>query len=452
MKGHIQIELKNEKSGKVDVYEQDNMVTSAVAKVLGLENNQNALALAADSTSKNYRCELLPVGEQALGGIFLFDGVLEENVDNIHFPMNVHLVGNAGRKQNTSGRRTGSLNESESEGTDAGYVNVWEFTTSQANGTIAALALTHGDGGYAPMYYTHKGYAAYNSSTTGAPIAYDSQKGILYLYYQGKIYSQKMYTDIIRTNSPILGSLTEVFDFNFTNPSYSGWTVSNGHDGYLYAIYMKSNSTPMTATIQIRKVKISDFSFQEEQKQEIVIDDLTSYSSGSNRAWRAVFDSYCAVCKGYLYIVSYDYKKVYKIDLSNVVDRKEFVFEDCTVEKICPKYNGGLSAIFKHQEKNSSGANVTYYRTGLIYPDGEYREDEYSISSSSCKYNAYYAGSEGENLFIARGYNDSRSEYSESSTYFAYATNYLGTICNLSSPVVKTSEQSMKITYTLTDI
>ena len=450
LKGHLQIELRNEKTGKVERHEQDNMVTSAVAKVLGLENCQNALAAATGS--RNCYCDLLPVGEKALGGILLFDGVLEENADNIHFPMNVHLTGNAGRKQDSSGSRVGSLNELESGKTDTGYVNVWDFTTSQANGTIASLALTHGDGGYAPMLYTNRGYTSYANSAGAAPVAYDAQKGVLYLYSSGKIYSQKMYTDIIRASSPKLSELTEVFDFNFPKPGYSSWQIADGYDGYLYAIYFNASSTPATIPVQIRKVKISDFSFQEEQKLEVAIEDISARSTGSRYAWSSVFNGYCTVCKGYLYIVSYDYKKIYEINLSNVVDKKEFVFEDCMVEGICPKYNGGLAAIFKHQGMSSSGKKVDYYRTGLVYQDGEYREDEFSTTSTNCKYNAYYAGVEGDNLFVARGHNTINYSYDTSDTYFTYATNYLGTICNLSSPVTKTPEQTMKITYTLTDV
>ena len=446
LKGHLQIELRNEKTGQVERHEQDNMVTSAVAKVLGLESCHNALA----QSSGSYLCNLLPVGKKALGGIFLFDGALEENADNVHFPMNVHLTGNAGRKQDTSGKRVGSLNELESGKTDTGYVNVWDFSTSQANGTIASLALTHGDGGYAPMFYTKKGNMAFDNSANAAPVAFDAQKGVLYLYSAGKIYSQKMYTDIIRANSPSLSDLAEVFDFNFTK--YSSWQISNGYDGYLYAINFTWKSTPSTVPIQIRKVKISDFSFQEEQEMKMEIDDLTLNNSGSSYVWKAIFDGICAVCKGYLYIVSYDSKKIYKINLSNVVDRKDFVFEDCTIQSIYPKYNGGVAAIFVHKGTNSSGSTVNYYRTGLIYPDGEYREDEYGITSTSYKYNAYYAGMEGDNLFIANGYDTSNSSYGSSKVYFSYATNYLGTICNLSSPVTKTPEQTMKITYTLTDV
>ena len=51
---------------------------------------------------------------------------------------------------------------------------------------------------------------------------------------------------------------------------------------------------------------------------------------------------------------------------------------------------------------------------------------------------------EGDILNMAKTY--------RTSFYYSYSRLYLGTICNLSSPVVKTSAQSMKITYTLTDV
>ena len=78
LKGHLQIELKDEKTKKVQVYEQDNMVTNAVASLLGIASNV--------SPYNNMMQSLIPIAKRALGGLFLFDGNLEEDPDNIHFP------------------------------------------------------------------------------------------------------------------------------------------------------------------------------------------------------------------------------------------------------------------------------------------------------------------------------------------------------------------------------
>ena len=51
----------------------------------------------------------------------------------------------------------GSMNQTESKKIDNGYRFVWDFTTSQANGTISCVALTHKFGGLAYMGNTYNG-------------------------------------------------------------------------------------------------------------------------------------------------------------------------------------------------------------------------------------------------------------------------------------------------------
>ena len=134
LKGHLQIDLHNEITGEDKRIEQDNMVTNALGYLLGLAAN-------AGGKGTNMFDDLLPAATKALGGLFLFDGTLTEDVNNVHFPMSVHLTGHAGQSANTASKLGGSINTAESGRTDTGYVNVWDFSTSQANGTIASLAL-----------------------------------------------------------------------------------------------------------------------------------------------------------------------------------------------------------------------------------------------------------------------------------------------------------------------
>lgn len=425
MKGHIQIELKNEKSGKVDVYEQDNMVTSAVAKVLGLITNHCAIGDKASNYISSY---LLPISTKALGGLFLFDGTLKEDVNNIHFPMDVHLVGSAGRTENASIKYMGSLNALESGETDKGYVSTWDFSTSQANGRIASLALTSAMAGEAPFYSVRSNYTSI--SLGGAGIAYNSEKGIVYIYSGGKIYARKIYTDIIRVNDNwSTGTKQEIFDFSFVNPGYQRWQISNGYDGYLYAIYVPSSSSGTEEPVRIRKIRISDYTFLEEEGQSIILNNMPLKGSTYDSDPRyLVFYNTCAISKGYLYVLSYDQKKVFRINLSNTVEQKEFTFDDYMIKRIAPKYNGGIYALFSKGDKKDT--------VGIVYPDGEYRHDE---KNQNLDNPWQYASTEGDNLM---------SLISD----IGHSFEYLGTICNLSSPVVKTSEQSMKITYTLTDV
>lgn len=438
LKGHLQIELRNEKTGQVERHEQDNMVTSAVAKLLGLVTNGGALY-----SSNNLAYSLLPIAQKALGGIYLFDGKLEESKDNIHFPMDVHLTGCAGRETDTASLLKGSLNVAETMALDNGYTSVWDFSTSQANGTISSLALTNYYNAESPFERMRYGISSFSIGSNYKPIAYDVDKGIVYYLISSVIYSQKVCTNIIQANSPYYGSVEKVFDFSFKNPSsYSSWTVCNGYDGYLYAIYYPVQSSIGIATIKIRKIKISDFSFTEEDELTFSVADVLLAGSSYKNTF---FDATCAVSHGYLYVLKKDFKELYKINLSNTVDIETFAFDKYTPYYICPMFNGGLYVQFKWNAVNASGASENRYAPGIIYPDGEYRciTEKYGTKET---YNVSYMTTEADNLMT--GYPGSGT----SSEVLCYMRNYLGTICNLSSPVTKTPEQTMKITYTLTDV
>lgn len=431
IKGKLQIELKDEKTGRIERHEEENMVTNAVANLLGLG--------AISCYYTNMLKELIPISQKALGGIFLFDGALEEDADNTHFPMDVHLTGCAGRVANGSSKLIGSFNAAESGRTDTGYTSVWDFSTSQANGTIAALSLTNYKCGENPFHNTVYMESSISLNKSYITIGNDPVKGIGYFYYEGKIYEKRIFSNIIRVNSPDFGEEKVVFDFEFTNPSYSYWTVINGYDGYIYAIYCRGNSEPKDTTVRVRRVKISDYSFTEESEIVFTLEKITCQSTG---ALNFYLDSRYAVSKGYLYVGSYDYKSLYKVNLSNTADVKALTFDDARVTYIYPKFNGGLYARFEWDGLSTTGSKTTFYSPGWIYPDDKYR---YKEDYTQSMYNTYYyTALEGEKLNIF--------PTQANSLYYAYVRNYLGTICNLSSPVVKTSAQSMKITYTLTDV
>lgn len=438
MKGHLKIELKDVNTGEVEKHEEDNMVTDAIANLLGIA----AIGAAMDTSNSYYRLPyyLIPFSQKGLGGIFLFDGTLDERKDNYHFPMDVKLTGCAGRVANTSSKLIGSYNSTESHSNDNGYTSVWDFGTSQANGTIASLSLTNYLAGENPYFNTHKSEGSYSTDSTSPILVYDSDKGIAYLYRSGKFYKKKIFTNIIRANTPDFSTEEVVFDFNFSNSYYYDWTICNGYDGYVYAINCKETSSKKSVTFNIRRVKVSDFSFTEEDTLTFQIDNVTcaktSYtSSGLNM-------SHC-VSKGYFYFRSYDCYTLYKVNLSNTVDVKEINFGDeVGVTQIFPKYNGGLYADFIFYVYTSSGTKTKRYSPGWININGDFAYNEDSTYNSEFTTSSYCAF-EGDNLTYLSG-------TGEGSNYSIFI-NYLGTICNLASPVTKTSAQTMKITYTLTD-
>lgn len=437
LKGHLQIELKNEETGEVETHEQTNMVTNALSNVLGICAN------ASYSSSTYLIPNLLPVSKRGLGGLFLFDGTLEESEDNIHFPMDVHLVGTAGQVAKTNSKITGSINNNESMKLENGYTNVWDFSTSQANGTIASLALTNYKAGEDPFDSVFEYSNNFTMNNSYVPMAYDQSSGTAYFLYSGKIYSKKIYSHRITVNSPNHGEEIEVKNLNLSNPGSSSWTINNGYDGYVYAIYMPSVNNKGSVAVRIKKYRISDFSFEEESEQSFTLENITSGSSSSPSYY---LNYTIVVSKGYLYFLSYSKDILYQVNLSNVADIKELKFGVATVVYIYPRYNGGLYGKFIWKGTSSSGSTVTYYGSGYIYSDGKYIYKEESTSTPYNGYgNLFYSICfEGNDLVALNNYNGNNLKY-------AFMTNYLGTICNLDSPVVKTSAQTMKVTYTLTD-
>lgn len=431
MKGHIKIELHDENTGEDKSYEQDNLITNALADILGL-------AAQADGVSADHHhmASALPAAVEGLGGLFLFDGTLTEDANNVHFPMGVHLTGHAGQGTDTASKMGGSKNTAESGKTDTGYVTVWDFSTSQANGTIASLGLTHETSGTNPFSKTQFYADYYSVDNEYGVIGYDDDKGIVYLYYQGIVYNKQIYKNKITAYSPRFGTETQVFDFAFS--SYGGWEVFNGYDGYVYAVNRPYVGSSGTVTLTIRKLNLSTMT--EETGQTVTVPNATCEGS---RDGTYSMDMNGTVSNGYVYFIAADAKSIYQVNLSNTADVKNYTFGSLTIERLLAIRGGGVFALMHMPGTSSSGTAVSYYTYGYIYPDGVIRYDEESISTSNTLYMNSYMNYETAGLLRFYGYR----KY----MYFGFATNYLGSICNLETPVTKTSAQSMKITYTLTD-
>ena len=143
LKGTTRIELTDVNTGEVETYQNSNMVTNAlrdVLKPLGLSKRPN-----------RFLNEFVPYYEHLLGGILCFDTEIPEDADNYYPPAKANLTGCAvyGEQNNTKNTVRGGFNQTESEvNLKDRYVKyVYDFATSQANGTIASVCLTHKNGG-----------------------------------------------------------------------------------------------------------------------------------------------------------------------------------------------------------------------------------------------------------------------------------------------------------------
>ena len=141
MKGQTIIELKDVKTGKKERYVDENMITNGVAEFLktcALMNNANTAIYDSLVTS-------------LLGGIMCFDTAQTENVATVYPSTSSKMIANGANGYTNSSTTTemGSFNSAESgwQG-DGSYVQVFDFTTSQANGDIACVCLSSKAGAY----------------------------------------------------------------------------------------------------------------------------------------------------------------------------------------------------------------------------------------------------------------------------------------------------------------
>ena len=140
LKGKSVIELTDVHTGKKEIYEDENLVTEAVADVL----NTNLQGIMYDNPQLDGQSGdawLLPVYSRLTGGILLYQDTIEEDPSVIYAPLDNPLVGYASNDVNTTEDvQRGSRNLTESKAVDGGFKYVWDFATSQANGTISAIA------------------------------------------------------------------------------------------------------------------------------------------------------------------------------------------------------------------------------------------------------------------------------------------------------------------------
>jgi len=138
--GHTTILLKNVKTGEVERFEDDNMMTNAIQSYF-----TNCGFLNYPNLDKNTLVETL------LGGVLLFDDEITESATQVRVPSGVKMVANCCVGQNSALEPTemGIYSEEESGWqNDGSYQQTYDWTTSRGNGTIACVCLTGKAHGY----------------------------------------------------------------------------------------------------------------------------------------------------------------------------------------------------------------------------------------------------------------------------------------------------------------
>ena len=138
--GHAKIELTNVKTGEKKVIEHDNMLTNWIRDMF------TPKGLSADSMVYAYMSEELATRsydkESLFGGIVLFEDELSSDANDYSFPSGNKMIAHGCRSMYSGTDLTfGMFNSEQSSVSDTEMTSVWDFTQERGNGTISSLGL-----------------------------------------------------------------------------------------------------------------------------------------------------------------------------------------------------------------------------------------------------------------------------------------------------------------------
>lgn len=422
MRGHCEIRLHNKETHTYKKIDADNLVTNAWKYAM------NGLIMTRQNATS-----YLPVAETLLGGLMLFDGPLTESADNIAFPSEAHLAGYGDRESDTSDPMRGTYNSLESGRTDQGYTLTWDFSTAQCNEQIGCVSLANSEivnrlklglqpaGSnfrlHSPLY--HDGEYMYALDVSSA--------GTLWINRWMRPYNVSVHTRPDYSDDALGPYKTIDVSSDFTEAwSTERWAYDE--PGYIttYGRDWSGSSGSYVTDLWYAKVRTSDWEYI--PKQTIRIDQFPSIRLET-----------VISAGGYFYLKDYysARAKFYRFDPSNTADVREITFDEKYVYTGASGrvHTGVIVVLLRDTTSIYGDSDPRSYANAYIYPDGVTKLVKSDMTST-------YAPGIG---FSERLISDTNMPTYSSSVY-------LGTICNLSSPVTKTSATTMKVIYTLTDV
>lgn len=161
LKGHIKLTLHNCRTGKNEVVEGDNIITNAVRDIF-LNNQLGGIDYA----------KLLPLWSKWFGGVLCYEnahplsgGVLDPDdyypQGDLINPVTAH-AGQVSPQDLADDRKRGMPNTAGQVFTDGVVKQAWEWGSTQGNGNISALSLTHADVGDCGLGSTSDAFGAFS--------------------------------------------------------------------------------------------------------------------------------------------------------------------------------------------------------------------------------------------------------------------------------------------------
>lgn len=461
LKGTTRIELTDVNTGAVETYENHNMVTNALRDVLK--------PLGLCKRPSRFLSDFTPYYRHLLGGIVCFDSEIPENAEKYYPPAGANLVACAvyGEQNNTKNTVRGGFNQTESEvNLKDRYVKyVYDFATSQGNGTISSVCLTHENGGFTSygskdavqenshllmqsiaedmlqyVYPSNTGaetsskYSGFTLGKTEMIFLIDREKDCAYylkVVDKSHIHITKRRTYLktvsilenVKTTKPLIAEIELKELQNELKFGYLSYNYDPATD-CLYVCTSAEYRLEPGKQILITEIKVDTWEMKQYEVANTTDKNLATDNSG-----------FGFVTEGYILFKTYDNSKdVYKIQIANPANVVKLKRINTTNVEGMPKFviNGRV-----------------YYDTyddQLMIADIE--SNEIITTESKSLFNNY-----NRQVNVTPVRNEPLLYFCDQGTYstcgWYMMCNYLATINNLDAPVTKTADKTMKITYIL---
>lgn len=443
IKGHTRIELTKVATGEKRIIEHDNIFQSAiVAKQL------RALGQANNNPFANSTWNGLPLYRNLCGGIFLFRDQIDTTGGDVEYmPAGNLMVANGAfaTENNGTPQELGSFNSIESSFSGSSAVFVYDWGTSQGNGTISCVCLTSETGGYIGYGNNSGAAATARSLTVNQNTTALSNAQWFYNDYKYKLSGFDSTTNKVKITKGINGvTKTSLFlNIDATEKEYTitGSPWYYGASGYMYfakqisetkVVLLPSNnraraiSSGSTANLMIYDCASDTISLQPiNNTSGASVDLLTSGNTITASVNILGIDE-----NGNIYFAPQYQKEgfIFAADGSFVARMPGEGKYSGVGSKIAP---GLILRI------DASGSRLRMYDTST----GTERPTNGAISSNFYTFDSY-PQIDALGMIL--------QDYEEAPRLFKNPL-YLATVNNLENPVTKDSTQTMKVIYTLTE-
>lgn len=440
LKGHVKIRLHNPNTWKTEIIEGDNMITDAVSDIF-----------AANLCGSMTYPSMLPLYSKMFGGVLCFADTLNDSgadADKDYFIPHSGanaLIAHAGQTtfsdQGDDIKRGNPLNTSMVV-SDGAVTLAWEWGSSAGNGTIKSVGLTHSDVGDAGTGSNSNAFKAMTPNINGEALSAASD--IWFIDSNGYGYNITYSgTSLTLTRIPMAykkaGLVSQMFTALAGIPDSKTITIGTSYSGFPSFYFDKATSklhlwynTSLSTSVKYDVVNLSNWNSLSTSHEDWSLQTAVGGLTGRGPIAVPVYNGYVYLPK----MNGNDITGYLKVNISSTGDETSISASHTNSGVFVPnKANKILVG------KDFVINNDEFFYTSLEAPD---------VLNRTNNWNQWVHSTLDSGVGLTQM--TYKKDGGESYYYSSVSKFYLATKYNLPAPVTKSNNQSMVITYTLTEV